>query len=63
MAREEAPQASRQTLAAWDSLKSMTLLAVLEEEFGVSIPTRDLPKLASFDEVATYLRGKGVDGL
>jgi acyl carrier protein len=48
--------ASTDTLAAWDSLHTVILIAVVEEAFGVRIPARDYPAMRSYDAVAAYLR-------
>jgi acyl carrier protein len=53
---EEIRAASAQSLAAWDSLAAATLVAVVEQEFGVQIDLLDLPELDSFEEFQTYLR-------
>jgi acyl carrier protein len=42
----------------WDSIASVTLLAVLEEEFGVQIDDLDLPELTSFEKVHDYLAAR-----
>jgi acyl carrier protein len=47
--------ASTETLEEWDSLHAVILMAVLEEEFGTRIPTRDYPALRSYDSIQTYL--------
>ena len=44
----------------WDSLKSATLVALLEQEFGVVISPVDMIDLDSFDAIDTYLRTQGV---
>lgn len=54
--------ASVQTVRVWDSLAAVTLVAVLQEEFGVQIDFGDLPKLDSFDAVEYYLDSVGVSG-
>ncbi len=46
---------STESLEQWDSLASVTLLAVLEEEFEVTIDDLDLPELTSFDAVHAYI--------
>ena len=42
------------TVAAWDSVANMTLLAVVEEEFGLSVFADDLERLDSFDALLAY---------
>ncbi|MGH7023399.1 MAG: hypothetical protein ACREEB_07380 [Caulobacteraceae bacterium] len=45
----ELRSASPDTVAAWDSLSSLTLIAVVQEEFGVEIDPLDWPDLANYD--------------
>ena len=51
----ELAQASTSTVEGWDSLASITLLGVLEEEFGVGIDPEQLEHLQSFQSVLDYL--------
>ena len=51
-------QASVDTVAEWDSLAALTLVAVVEEEFGVGIDDHDLAKLGSFEAIRTYIDGR-----
>ena len=43
------------TVAAWDSVANVTLLAVIEEEFGVTVPPDDLERLDSFPAALAYV--------
>jgi acyl carrier protein len=43
------------TIPEWDSLASVTLVAVLEQEFGIQIDISDLPQLSSFGSIQKYL--------
>ncbi len=43
-----------------DSLDLFEMVMALEEEFGVEIPTEDLEKIATVNDVAKYLEEKGV---
>jgi acyl carrier protein len=52
----EIPSASAGSLASWDSLAGITLIALIEEEFSVSIPPDDVPDLVSFELVLDYLK-------
>jgi acyl carrier protein len=56
--REELVDAAVENTEEWDSIASVTLLAVLEEEFGVQIDDLDLPELSSFDKVHDYLAAR-----
>jgi acyl carrier protein len=53
---EEIRAASAQSLAAWDSLVAVTLVAVVQQEFSVEIDLLDLPELDSFAAFQTYLQ-------
>jgi acyl carrier protein len=48
--------ASMDSVPAWDSLAAVTLVAVLQEEFGLQINLIDLPELVSFAAVQNYVR-------
>ena len=44
-----------------DSLDLFELVMALEDEYSVEIPSEDLEKLATFGDVAEYLKEKGVE--
>lgn len=48
--------ASTATLAAWDSVAAITLMNVIEDEFGFQMDLDDLADLDSFDKVYSYLQ-------
>ena len=48
--------ASPERVAAWDSVANVTLLTVIEEEFGMEVPIEDLDALGSFERLLEYLR-------
>jgi acyl carrier protein len=52
---EEIFQASTCSLAEWDSLASMTLLALVEEEFQLRIDISDIARLNSFERIMNHL--------
>jgi len=52
---EEVRLASPSTVATWDSLASITLVAVMEEEFAIQIEPEDIEHLVSFDSSVDYL--------
>jgi acyl carrier protein len=54
----EIPSASVETVAEWDSLAAVTLMAVVEEEFAVRIDELDLPELDSFEAFQDYLHAR-----
>ena len=53
---QEIPLWSMASLASWDSLAGITLISLIEEEFGVSVSPDDVPDLVSFGLILDYLR-------
>ena len=51
----ELAQATTSSIAGWDSLASITLLSVLEEEFGLEIDPEQLEHLQSFQSFLDYV--------
>ncbi len=56
---EEIRAASVESVAAWDSLAAVTLVAVLEQEFDTQIDLMELPDLTSYAAVRNYLEKQG----
>jgi serine O-acetyltransferase len=52
---ENIPRASVASLAEWDSLATMTLVALIEEEFQLQIPAMEITRLTSFSDILAYL--------
>jgi acyl carrier protein len=48
--------ASTATIAAWDSVAAITLMNVIEDEFGFEMDLDDLADLESFDKVCAYVQ-------
>jgi acyl carrier protein len=48
--------ASTATVEAWDSVAAITLMNVVEEEFGLQIDLDDLASLDSFENLHAYLQ-------
>ena len=59
LSSEEAIQASPATVQSWDSVAVVTLLTVIEEEFGISIDEEDPATFDSFQRVLAYLQENG----
>jgi acyl carrier protein len=59
-------EASSMSVQNWDSVAGVTLLSVVEEEFGITIEDDDLARFSSFDGFLDYLQqtedGKLVSG-
>ena len=49
------PGASTETVAEWDSVASITLMNVVEEEFAIEMDLDDLANLDSFEKLSAYL--------
>jgi acyl carrier protein len=52
----EIPVASQERVAAWDSVAGITLVSVIEDEFGLEMDLDDLDNLDSFEKVYAYLQ-------
>jgi acyl carrier protein len=46
---DQIPRASVSSVAQWDSLATLNLVGVLEEEFRIRFDSEDLPSLLSFE--------------
>ena len=55
---EDVPEANVEDVAEWDSLGALTLIALIEEQFALSIPESALEGLSSYSAVQDYLRGE-----
>jgi acyl carrier protein len=47
--REQIARADQSTLSEWDSMATVTLISVIEDEFHVEIPATEMEKLFSFE--------------
>lgn len=56
--REELPTLTMASCADWDSLASVTLIAVVEEQFGIAIEPDDMEQLVSFELVQSLIEDK-----
>ena len=52
---DEIPSASLETVDAWDSLGTLTLVGVIEQKFGVQAEIDDVAELVSFEKIAAWL--------
>jgi acyl carrier protein len=59
LSSEEAIHASSATVQSWDSVAVVTLLTVIEEEFGITIDEEDPASFDSFQRVLAYLQENG----
>jgi acyl carrier protein len=56
MPQEQIAAASTATVANWDSVAAITLMNVVEDEFGLEVDLDDLAELDSFEKLHTYLQ-------
>jgi len=52
---DEIESASVMSMKEWDSIATVTLLAVIEEEFGFKVPVEKLKQLDSFTSLLKYV--------
>jgi acyl carrier protein len=52
----EIPAVRQDSVAAWDSVAAITLMNVIEEEFGVAVDFDQLAELDSFERLHDHLR-------
>jgi len=52
----EVAAASPSSVNGWDSVATLNLITVIEEEFGVQIDFMDLMSALSFEQISVYLQ-------
>ena len=50
------PETDMDTVPSWDSLRHLTLVLALEEEFGVHIPDEDAGSITSYPLIKIVLK-------
>ena len=55
LSEETIQLATPNSVETWDSLASITLINVIEEEFGIEIDPEDIEHLVSFEKVLDYV--------
>lgn len=53
--------ANQRDIAEWDSIAAITLVNLIEEEFGLQIDFEALAELTSFNSILDYLRKARTD--
>ncbi len=56
MKEQDVTIASQETVAEWDSVAAITLVNVIEEQFGIEMDLDHVADLDSFDKVLAYLQ-------
>lgn len=59
---EAIPSASLHSTPEWDSLASVTLLAVLQQEFQIELPITELGQMMSFSKVLACIEKRMAAG-
>jgi len=59
LSSEDIIHASSASVQSWDSVAVVTLLTVIEEEFGISIDEDDPSQFDSFERILSYLQENG----
>ncbi len=57
----EITSATQSSLAAWDSIAAITLLKVIEDEFGITMDLELTEELDSFAKIHEYLKTTAVN--
>jgi acyl carrier protein len=52
----EIPTATQASVQTWDSIAAITLVNVIEDEFGIQMDFDMLPELDSFPRILLYLQ-------
>lgn len=52
------PDASNETLAAWDSIRHMQLILALEDEFGLEFTDKEIGEVTSYQALSGVLTAK-----
>src|SRR5262245_62438086 len=55
---EEVRRATSHSVAEWDSVATVTLMSLLEEEFGIEIAVDDFADMLSFELIEHFLDRK-----
>jgi acyl carrier protein len=55
LSADEIPRASMATVGEWDSMASVTLIAVVGEEFGLEVAPEDYERFVSYELILDYV--------
>lgn len=61
IAPEDVAGASMESCAKWDSIGQMSLIAVLEDAFGIEMDPDEVMAFTSYDEGLSILRKRGIE--
>jgi len=55
LSERDIPRASVKSVGAWDSIATLTLVSVVEEEFGVRFTPEQIDKFTSYESILRQL--------
>lgn len=55
---DEVRRATSSSVADWDSVAMVTLVTLLEEEFGLQVPPEDVEEMLSFELMLAWIQEK-----
>jgi len=61
LSADEILRSSTASVATWDSLATVTLVSLIEEEFAITIGPEEFEYIVSFDLVNQWLKNKTVN--
>jgi acyl carrier protein len=61
LSRDQIARAEQATLPEWDSMVTVTLIAVIEDEFHVEVPVTEMENLVSFESFLKFLTDAAVN--
>jgi acyl carrier protein len=61
LSREQLERAEQANLPEWDSIATVTLITVIEDEFHMEVPVTEIENLVSFDKVLKFVTNAAVN--
>jgi acyl carrier protein len=58
LTEEQAPTASQATMPEWDSVAAITMMNVIEDEFGLEMDLEVVADFDSFDKIYQYVSAR-----
>lgn len=61
LSEDNIPSASQESVPAWDSVAAITLINVIEEEFGIELDLDHVTEFDSFTHLRSHVRSQVKD--
>ena len=58
LAEDQVPSASQATMPEWDSVAAITMMNVIEDEFGIEMDLEEVAGFDSFESIHQYVAGR-----